>query len=121
MLAESDEKYTVIKSSGIGLLQHNLYKWEIEHGELVVEDNIHNRTRIFDRTVNEWIEGLDQESRQKFVDALYDIITSCDADNRVDFLANFIKNAAQIRKTLRELDEETAQMLKEIVRMLRRQ
>ncbi len=118
MLSERDDRYTVIKSSGIGLLQHNLYKWEIERGELVVEDNINNRTRILDRTVNEWIEGLDQNSRQKFVDGLYDIITSCDADNRVDFLANFIKNAAQIRKTLRELDEETAQMLKEVVRML---
>ena len=118
MLSERDDRYTVIKSSGIGLLQHNLYKWEIERGELVVEDNINNRTRILDRTVNEWIEGLDQNSRQKFVDGLYDIITSCDADNRVDFLANFIKNAAQINKTLRELDEETAQMLKEVVRML---
>ena len=118
MMSEVDDKYTVIKSSGIGLLQHNLYKWEIERGELVVEENINNRARVFDKTVKEWIEGLDPERRQKFVDSLYDIITSCDADNRVDFVANFVKNVAQIRKTLQELDEETAQMLKEVVRML---
>ena len=118
MLSESDDNYTVIKSSGIGLLQHNLYKWEIKRGELVVEEDINNRARVFDKSVNEWIEGLDQERRQKFVDSLYDIITSCDADNRVDFVANFVKNVAQIKKTLGELDEETSLMLKEAVRML---
>ena len=100
------------------LLQHNLYKWEIKRGELVVEDDINNRARVFDKTVNEWIEGLDQEHRQKFVDSLYDIITSCDADNRVDFVANFVRNVSQIRKTLQELDEETSQMMKEVMRVL---
>ena len=118
MLSERDDRYIVIKSTGFGLFQHNLYKWQIEHGELVVVDELKNSAQFIDSAVNDWIEELDPDSRQRFVDSLYEIFTSCDADNRVDFLAGFNRNAGQISKTLKGLDEQTAEMLKHISHML---
>ena len=114
MLQERDDNYDVIKSTGVGLLQHNLYTWLIEKGELVPEGDLKDNAKIRDEVLNDWIEGLTPESRQKFVDTLYEIISACDAKTRGEFLANFVKNSMQIINTLRDADPETVNMLKVI-------
>ncbi len=115
MLQERDDNYVVIKSTGVGLLQHNLYTWLTEDGELIPEPELKDKAKVRDQVINDWIEGLTPESRQRFVDTLYEIISACDAETRGEFLKNFVKNSMQIINTLRDADPETIGMLKVII------
>ncbi|MCR5594452.1 MAG: DUF2974 domain-containing protein [Lachnospiraceae bacterium] len=114
MLQEHDDAYVVIKSTGVGIMQHNLYTWVVEHGDLVYMDSLKESARVADESINEWIENLNPESRKEFVDALYEIFTACDADDRVAFMDNFGKNAGQVINSMRGAGEETVKMIKDI-------
>lgn len=118
MLQQRDDNYTVIKSIGIGLLQHNLYTWRVEKGELVAESNLKETARIRDDAINDWIESLSPESRQKFVDSLYEIISGCEADNMAEFMDKFLENSKQIISSFKDTDADTTEMLKTISRKL---
>ena len=118
MLQQRDDNYTVIKSIGIGLLQHNLYTWRVENGELVPEGDLKETARIRDDAINDWIESLAPESRQKFVDSLYEIISGCEADTVAEFMDRFMENSKQIISSYKDTDADTTDMLRRISRKL---
>lgn len=118
MLQQRDDNYTVIKSIGIGLLQHNLYTWCVENGELVPEGDLKETARIRDDAINDWIESLAPESRQKFVDSLYEIISGCEADTVAEFMDRFMENSKQIISSYKDTDADTTDMLRRISRKL---
>lgn len=118
MLQQRDDNYTVIKSIGVGLLQHNLYTWRVEKGELVPEGDLKDVARIRDDAINDWIESLPPQSRQKFVDSLYEIISGCEADTVAEFWDKFITNSRQIISSYKDTDADTTEMLKQISRKL---
>ncbi|MBR6382310.1 MAG: DUF2974 domain-containing protein [Lachnospiraceae bacterium] len=118
MLQQQDDDYRVVKSHGVGLLQHNLYNWKVENGELEYEEELKGHVRTRDNVINDWIYSQPPQRRKEFVDSLYQVITSCDADNRIDFMANFSKNVSQVMNSLRGLDEETAQMIRNVTKAL---
>lgn len=118
MLQQRDDNYTVIKSIGVGLLQHNLYTWRVEKGELVPEGDLKEVAKIRDDAINDWIESLPPESRQQFVDSLYEIISGCEADTVAEFWSKFISNSRQIISSFKDTDADTTDMLKQISRKL---
>ena len=118
MLMEIDDRYEVIKSNSFGLTQHNPYTWEIEGAEFVREGEIDPRAKAIDLAVNEWILGQDEENRKRFVDTVYQIFDSCEANTLIEFASGRSRNLNKVLSTLRGQDEETIRMLRRIIRNL---
>ncbi len=76
MLLEHDEGYTVIKSRQIGLWQHDGVSWDVKGPSFVHIKRVNAESRRLDRTLNEWIQKMDNEQRELFVEGLYQILTS---------------------------------------------
>lgn len=118
MMFESGMYFQVVKSKTFGLLQHDPYTWLVTGNHLVRADRLYERRQQMDNNLNQWILSLNEQQLRTFVDTLYQVITASQADNLIDFTAEWKKSMNGVIAALKEVDEETVEALKEIVRSL---
>ena len=121
MLFEQSMDYRVIKSRALGLLQHDPYSWKVCYGRFVDIEQVLGSQRIVDETLNEWILSLNEEQIRVFVDTLYQVLCSTQKDNLLAFTTDLGNSIGSILGAIKEVDEETKQMigatLKELMRL----
>ena len=118
MLFEQGMNYSVVASRRIGLAQHDPYTWLVEDAEFAYVDEIYEGRRFMDNTINEWILSLDEESLKTFIDTLYQVIVASEAEDLISFTSNWKKSLRGIMGALKEVDGQTADMIKKIIRSL---
>lgn len=118
MLFESDMHFKVVESRTFGLLQHNPYTWLVKDGKLVEVKDIYESRKQMDNTLNEWILSLDEEQLRVFVDTLFQVINASQAEDLIQFTAEWRKSMNGIVAALKEVDEQTAGILKEVIKSL---
>lgn len=84
MLLGHDDNYTVVRSGGTGVFQHNSYLWEVRGRHFIRYGAMKQRNLVLSRVVNKWIEGKDIDTRRAISDALYEILTASDAKTLTD-------------------------------------
>lgn len=115
MLFESDMRFTVVESKTFGLAQHDPYTWLVEDDHLVRVDHIYERCRLRGNALNQWILSLDEKQLRTFVDTLYQVIAASQADNVIEFTTEWKRSMNGVLAAVKEVDEETMEMLKEVV------
>lgn len=118
MLFEKDIHYITVESRRFGLAQHDPYNWMVEEDHFVLADDIYESSRIRDNTINEWIYSLDEQQARIFVDTLYQVITASQADNLIELTADWKKSVNSMLAAIREIDEPTTKIIKEIIKSL---
>lgn len=116
MLLCTDGDYRVVESKTIGPAQHNPYTWLIKEDAFRIVDEIRPGQKFMDQALNAWILSLDQEQMHIFVDTLYRVIQASETDNLIDFNAHWFQSMQKIGRAMGEVDEETAEVVVQIVR-----
>ena len=80
MLLEHEEAYTIIHSTGDGFGQHNLYTWEVLRDRFVTLETVTNGSRFLDRTLKQWLAGLEPEQRERTIDTVYHMLCETNAE-----------------------------------------
>jgi hypothetical protein len=111
MLLERGDDYTVVKSVENGLKQHDLYSWEVGCNDVVRLDRLDKQSRFIDQTLKEWIGGLDYLQRERFIEALYEILSSTEARSRRDLGARRLKNMGVMIQSLGNTDPQTKDLI----------
>lgn len=118
MVFEWDTQYQVVESRSFGLLQHNLFNWKVENGEFILAEDIYKSARQRSSIFNEWIMAQDEEHIRLFVDTLYQIISASEADDLMAITSDWKKSMLSMIAALKEVDEETTQVLQKVIREL---
>ena len=118
MLFENQEEFTIVKSRGIGLLQHDPYSWIVEDGDFVYPDRLAADARYLDRTLNQWIESLSQEERERFVDGLYDLIEENGIQSFTEIRDDWKKNIPALLRSVTHMDEDTKEFMQQCLKEL---
>lgn len=103
MLLEHEEPYTVVKSKQLGLLQHELYSWEILGPGFVTMQEITADSRFLDQAIKNWLNDMPIEDRNEVVDAIFDLLSAGDVDNVFEIL-----HPKNIRNYIRVLSTDGA-------------
>lgn len=103
MLLEHEEPYTVVKSKQLGLLQHELYSWEIQGPGFVTMQEITADSRFLDQTIKNWLKDMSMEDRNQVVDAIFDLLSVGDVENVFEIL-----QPKNIRNYIRVLSSDSA-------------
>lgn len=74
MLLERQEPVTIIRSSQVGLLQHDPYSWEIMGTDFIEVEALTPDSRFLDRTFTTWLAGMNREERSAFFDTIFDLL-----------------------------------------------
>lgn len=118
MIFEQNMDYLVVDSKGLGLAQHDPYTWLTEKGSFLYIEDISQYRKFMDRTMNEFILGLEKEELRIFVDTMYQIISASQADNLIDFVADWKKSVGGIIEAMKEVTPETREMMKHFAKGL---
>jgi hypothetical protein len=111
LLFEYVKNYKVVKSSEIGFMQHNLFSWELKRKEMVHTDSISKQSRLVNKTLMQWLENMNYETRSVFIETLFNLFNSANITTLSDFTGNALKNTALLIKSLRDVDKKTKAML----------
>lgn len=92
MLLERSESEIVIHSTYWGLLQHDIYSWEIDGESFVLQDSTTKFSKIVGSTIKSWTLKMDQEEKRQFINFVFDLIASTNAGTVDAFAQGLPKN-----------------------------
>lgn len=112
MLLEHGEEYKVVRSSGLGIMQHNALNWEVKGPGFVYENELTRNSRDTDRALRAWLRNLSIEQRADFIDALFDIIQATGAHTLSELSKEKLNAVDTMVKTFKNMDLSSQAMLK---------
>ena len=76
MLFDTVADYQVVKSSGVGILQHDPYTWQVDVSacDFSETEHISSSAQRNKRTLDEWIDSMDDEERSQFIAAAFEVL-----------------------------------------------
>ena len=118
MLLEHEEDYAVVDSDQLGFLQHDGFSWQVMGDRFVTLRQVTRQARLSDMALREWVHAMPVERREKFVSALFDVLSASGAVTLKDLKADSFKAAGAMVKAMKDLDKETQKGLLDFVGLL---
>lgn len=108
MLLNHPEDYTIVRSKQVGLMQHDPYTWEILGGGFITLNRLTPDSLFWEQTFREWLKGMTPEERNRFFDALFQLLQTENATRPLD-----IMKPGNLKTYIRTLstNEETRRIL----------
>lgn len=110
-LLNHQEKYTVLKSTQKGIMQHDLYSWQLLGNHFIHLDEVTNGSEFVDKTIKAWLVNVEPKKREQVIDVLFEILNTTYAQTMAALKANWFVNAKIILKTYKNVDEETKEII----------
>ena len=108
-LLNHEEKYTVLESVQTGIMQHDLYSWQVLGNEFVRVDEITDGSEFVNETIRGWLSKVSPEQREQF----FAILNNTNAHRMHELSENWFVNAKTILKTYKNIDEESKKIITE--------
>ena len=104
----------IVCSTAIGIQQHKIVTWGIDHGKLAFTDDNDPLSKWINETLDLWIGNISQDERPVFVDELFDALSAGGATSFKEFgkdgtegleavLKQFLNSSDMTRKTISDL------------------
>ena len=111
MLLEHEEPYTVIRSKTVGLLQHDLYSWEVLGKRFLPMEEITDGSQFADATIKAWFADMTNQERNQLVDVMFALLGTGGVDNAIDIfhprnIKNYLKTLSSDANMRRVLSTE---------------
>lgn len=119
MLLDHAEPYTIVKSKRIGLLQHDIFTWELEGPRFVPMEEITADSRFLNQTIRNWIAELDPQERNQLVDAVFGILSVGNVESAPEIfqpknIRNYLKTIGENEGIRRVLSGEFVNLMEAV-------
>lgn len=118
MLLEHEESYHVIHSNQKGILQHDLYSWEVSRDNFVYLKTVTEGSVAISETIKIWLSHLSRGEREQFVDALFGVLSLVKADTFPELVQNLPQNAPAILKSIGKMDSQNRKALQTAIQSM---
>ena len=115
LLLEQDGIQRAVCSDGMGIMQHDPYTWQVSGKEFVYAEDVTESSRFLDKTLTTWLEGLSNEDRGEFCDAIFGLLMLENASQPKDVLRP--QNVFAALKTIR-LEEAKRRKMRTVLQNL---
>lgn len=109
-LLNHKEDTTILKSTQTGIMQHDLYSWQVLGGEFIKAE-LTNSSEFVDKTITNWLKEVSAEQREKFIDTLFEILNTTQVETLSEIRNNLFTNARTMVKTYQNLEPETKKII----------
>ena len=107
MLLEHSADYTVVDSDQLGFFQHDGFSWQVKGRGFVKLGRVNPQVEVNDRELREWLLSCPPERREKFVDAMFDVLSASGAKTLSDLKAESLGGTVAMIRAMQGLDKET--------------
>ena len=105
------EKYTVVESVQKGIMQHDLYSWQVLGTKFITLEEVTNGSEFVDKTIKEWLENVEPEKREQVIDVVFDILNATDAQTMKEIKNSWFTSARTMMASYKNIDNETKDMI----------
>lgn len=112
------EKMTTVLSSEKGILQHDIFSWQVLKDDII---QLRSGTEIsddIDKTLTDWLEVTTSEQRKIVIDAIFELFYSTEAITFAEMSKNLSKNLPIILKKYGELAKEDKDTITNMIKII---
>lgn len=111
MLLQHHEDYSVVKSSRRGIMQHDPFSWIVENDDFSYIENISSGAMYRNRTLNQWLNSMNDEKRKLLVDALFQVIEKTENDDFKELFKDWHTGISAMLGAIRNIDSESKKFI----------
>lgn len=113
VLLDSQTNNVVVKSSQSGIMQHDGLSWQVQKNRFVTT-NQSSWSLFWDKTIQEWLCGLNAEDKQQFIDTIFGVFERAN----VRRLEDMSSHTVDIVKAINSLPKQDSGHVQAILRKL---
>lgn len=118
MLLTQKSKYKVVKSSSIGLWQHDALSWQVEGTSFQFLKEVSGTSNKIQKTVASFLEHRDKAQREAFVNTLYQVLDQNNINTVEDLAYLKLRTIPSLFRTFTKVEEETRKIVIESIKEL---
>lgn len=113
----NQENVTVIKSTGIGILQHQSTTWVIDEDkfELATQSKL---SKKLDVSISKWLSKHDYQEREKIIVGVFSIFENANIKKLSDIKVNKLESVYKIIKSSKNISNETKTVIRTSIKLL---
>ena len=111
------EKMTISLSTEKGVLQHDIYSWQVLGTKMLKSEKITNNSEEFNKTLVDWLENTTNEQRKVFIDTVFELFYSTEAESFGEIMQKFPISLSRILKKYQQLSEEDKKIMTDMVKI----
>ena len=116
-IMEHREKCEVVESVEKGILQHDIYSWQVMRDDVIKLDSLTDTSEIINKTLTDWLENTTIEQRKIFMDGIFELFYSTEARTFGEISKNLSNNLLTIYKTYQNINEEDKKTITEMLKL----
>ena len=110
-----NKTYKIVKSVQRGIMQHDIYSWQLLGTEFIYLKDLTNGSEVINRTVRNWLKTTTPEQRGNFINVMYEVVSNTNVKAFKEFSASRAKNIGIILKTYKNIDEKDKKMIGQMI------
>jgi len=118
LLLEHEEEVQVVKSTNVGVGQHDAMSWEVLGTHFVYTDKVAEQSIFIDETMKTWLMELDAVQREIIVEAVFEILDELNIRTVDDFTHLKFSDLQEANKIRKNLPAGTQELLAHAVKLL---
>ena len=118
MLLQTQENYKIVNSDAFFIMQHEPFSWQTKNSDFDYAENLTGGAKYTNATINKWINDLSDAKREKFVNQMFKALYATNETTFTSLAINWRKNLPIIMGELKNLDEDTKEIMYSIIREL---
>ena len=108
------EPSVVVKSEKKGLAAHNALSWQVLRNHFVEAEKLSFVSSITKKTLTDWLKKIDYDRRERFVDVLFEMLTSGNASTLSGLNRDTIRNKLDMVLSFRSLDPQDQKLMLQV-------
>ena len=114
-ILDHKEKTTVVLSLEKGLYQHDIFSWQVLQTDLVRLEKNTQISEDIKETLDSWLTSTTNMQRKIFIDSVFELFYSTDANNFGDMTTTLMSNIIKILKKYKEISKEDKKIMGEMI------
>ena len=117
-LLEHGVEESVVQSSEKTIMAHDAFTWQVLGNRFVKVPKVDDMAMVFNRSLESWIGGLDEEGRSGFIENLFEVLEAPGATTPTELQNGGVGSAAAMALCLEKVEPDTRKAILELLRIL---
>jgi hypothetical protein len=99
--------YLVVQSDTVGLMQHDVFTWQIQDGAFMKLEELTLSTRVSNEAFNHWLDQHTEEERKFMVEVIFQVVSGIGTDDIGPIMDDLKGSSLKMFTAFNKLDFET--------------
>lgn len=118
LLLEHEEEVQVVKSTNVGVGQHDAMSWEVLGTHFIYTDKVAEQSIFIDETMKTWLMDLDKAQREEIVSAVFAMLDELNIRTVDDFTHLKLSDLQEANRIRKNLPPETQELMAHAIKLL---